>query len=89
MAILGLSDRLFRDDRRVDVSFQICDEFLHLECILYDLAFTLVNLDSNLLHYVCYLLQIFNKVVVLCLKVFICLVNDVYKDLTIILKSSS
>ena len=87
--ILGFSDWFLCDDRRVDVSLQIRNEFLNFESIFDYFALALISLDPDLLHGVRHFLQIFNKIIVLCFKVLICFVNDVDEYFPVILQGSS
>ena len=68
---------------------QVRDGFLHLEGILSKLLFDLFCLDPHLEHFINDLLEVFDKVVILRLYVFVGLVDDVDKDLPVVLQCTA
>jgi len=69
---------------RLKVSYHL----LHTYGVFNDLLLSLLGLDTHLEHLINYFLEIFNHVIVLCLEIFICLVNDANKDLSVILEGA-
>ena len=68
--------------------FEISYHLLHTNGVFNDLLLTLLSLDTHLEHFVDYFLEILNHVIVLCLKIFVCLVDDAYEDLSIVLEGA-
>ena len=71
------------------MSLEICDLLLHVDSILHDLPLRLLGLNPNLEHLIDDLLNIFNHIVMLRVKVFISLIDDLDKDFTVILEGTS
>ena len=68
--------------------FKISYHLLHTNGVFNNLLLSLLGLDTHLEHFVDYFLEILNHVIVLSLEVFVCLVNDAYKDLSIVLEGA-
>lgn len=68
------------------MNLKVCDGLLHFEVVLSHFLFDLLGLNTYLEHFVNDLLQVFNKVVVLGLHVFVRFVDDVDKHLPVVLQ---
>ena len=68
--------------------FKISYHLLHTNGVFNDLLLALLSLDTHLEYFVDYFLEILDHVIVLCLKVFVCLVNDAYEHLSVVLKGA-
>ena len=68
--------------------FKISYHLLHTNGVFNNLLLSLLGLDTHLEHFVDYFLEILNHVIVLSLEVFVCLVNDAYEDLSIVLEGA-
>ena len=68
---------------------QIGYHLLHTYGVFNDLLLALLGLDTHLEDLVDYFLEILNHVIVLCLEVFVCLVNNADEDLSVVLEGAS
>ena len=84
--ITAFTHGLLCDDTRVDVRFQVCYLLLHVDSVLHDFPLGFLSLDAHFEDFIDDLLEVFNHVVVLRLKVLVRLVDDTDEDLTVVLK---
>ena len=87
-AVASFTHRFFRDDARIDVSFQVCYLLLNIDRVLHDLLLRLFRLNSDLEDLVDDFLQIFHHIVVLRFEVFVGRVDNADENFTIVLQGA-